>query len=68
VTWIAENVADQADRQLYSEEALRAQLLELELRFDLGEITEEEFLEAEEGLLEMLESARQRHDPESANG
>jgi len=57
VIWIAERLAEQADQQLYSPEALRRQLSELELQLDLGEITEEEYLEAEAALLEWLEVA-----------
>ena len=39
VVWIAEKVAEQAERELYDEEAVRGQLMELELRYDLGEIS-----------------------------
>jgi len=60
VIWIAENVAQQADQQLYSEEALRNQLTDLELRYDLGEITEEEYLEAEAVVLERMQIAHER--------
>ncbi len=59
VVWIAEKVAEQADRELYDEEAVRGQLMELELRYDLGEISEEEYLEAEEALLERLRIVRE---------
>ena len=60
VLWVAENVQEQAERQLYGQDALRGRLMELELSFDLGEIGEEEFLEEEAALLEALEAARER--------
>jgi hypothetical protein len=60
VIWIAEKVAEQADRVLYDEEAVRGQLMELELRYDLGEISEEEYLAAEEALLARLKVIRER--------
>ncbi len=60
VIWVAKNVAQQADQQLYSEEALRRQLTEMELQYDLGEITEEEYLEAEAVLLERMQIAHER--------
>jgi len=60
VIWIAENVAEQADRQLYDEEALRSQLTDMELRYDLGEITEEQYLAAEAVLLERMQIAHER--------
>jgi len=64
VVWVAEKVAEQADRELYDEEAVRGQLTELELRYDLGEIGEEEYLEAEETLLERLKVIRERQAAE----
>jgi hypothetical protein len=60
VIWIGEKVAEQADRVLYDEEAVRGQLMELELRYDLGEISEDEYLAAEEALLARLKVIRER--------
>jgi len=65
VTWIAEKIVEQADKELYSEDAIRGKLLELELRFDMGEITEIEYTEAEDTLLKMLRTARERQSAES---
>ena len=64
VIWIAEKVAEQAEKELYDEDAVRGQLMELELRYDLGEISEEEYLEAEEALLERLRIIRERQATE----
>jgi len=58
--WIAEKVNEQVEKELYDEDAVRGQLMELELRLDLGEINEEEYLEAEEILLERLRIIRER--------
>jgi Gas vesicle protein G len=60
IVWIAEKVTEQAEKELYDEDKLRGQLMELELRYDLGEIGEEEYLAAEEVLLERLRVARER--------
>jgi len=57
--WIAEKVVEQADREAYNEDSVRGQLMELELRLDLGEITEEEYAVAEEELLARLRVARE---------
>lgn len=54
VIWIAEKVNEQVERKLYDAEAVRGQLMELELRYELEEISEEEYLKAEEALLERL--------------
>ena len=60
VMWIAEKVVEQADKEVYDEDKLRGLLMELELRFELGEMAEQEYLSAEELLLERLKVARQR--------
>jgi hypothetical protein len=60
VVWIAEKVAEQAELEFFSEDKIRGQLMELELRYDLGEIGKEEYLAAEDILLERLRAARDR--------
>ena len=65
VTWIAKKVAEQADKELYDEEKVRGQLMELELRYDLGEISEEEYLATEQILLERLRISRERQAAEN---
>jgi len=64
VVWIAEKVAEQADMEMYDEDKVRGQLMELELRYDLEEISEEEYLAAEEALLEQLRVIRERQAAE----
>jgi len=64
VMWIAEKVAEQADKEIYDEDKVRGQLMELELRYDLGEIEEEEYLAAEEALLARLRVIRERQAAE----
>lgn len=60
VFWLAETLTERAENELYSPDKIRAQLTELELRFDLGELDEETFYAAEEELLARLRVARQR--------
>lgn len=64
VTWIAKKVAEQADKELYDEEKVRGQLMELELKYDLKEISEEEYLATEEVLLGRLRISRERQAEE----
>jgi len=64
LVWVAEKLTEQAEKELYSEEAVRGKLLELEMRFDLGEISEEDFTAAEESLLELLSMIRARQKAE----
>ena len=60
LVWLAKQVGEQAEKELYDEDALRGKLMELELAADMGEISEEEFLAAEEIVLERLRIARER--------
>ncbi len=60
VLWISEQIAEQAEAELYNPEKVRGKLMELELRYDMGEITEEEYLAAEDELLERLNVIRER--------
>lgn len=60
VLWLAETLGERAENELYSPDKIRAQLTELELRFDMGELDEETFYAAEEELLARLRVARQR--------
>ena len=60
VTWIARNVAQEAERDLYDEEKIRTELAEIEMRYELGEIGDEEYAQAEDALLERLRVAQER--------
>ena len=61
VAWIAEKILEQAENELYNPAKVRQKLEELELEFDLGKITEEEYLEAENELLNQLKVIRERN-------
>jgi Gas vesicle protein G len=56
--WLAERIQEQAERELYDEEAIRAQLMEIDAAREAGEINEEEATLAEDALLERLIAAR----------
>ena len=51
-------IVNEAERQLYDQSAIRRQLAEAERAHLAGEISEAEFAEAEEALLERLVEAR----------
>ena len=59
VTWIAKKISEQAENEIYDPDKVHGKLIELELRLDLGEITEEEYLQAEEILLDRLRIIRE---------
>lgn len=54
VVWIAEQVVDELDRQLYDEDNIRRELLQLELEYEDGMIGEEERQMKEQELMERL--------------
>jgi hypothetical protein len=58
VAWIAEQVAEEAERELDEEGRLRRELGRLGLEHDLGNMSEEEFEQREDELLERLALVR----------
>jgi len=59
VHWLARTLAEQAERELLDEERVRGQLLELQERYDAGELTEEEYDRQEAILLDRLKAIRE---------
>lgn len=57
--WIAERLIEQAELELGDETAVRRRLEELELRHELGEISDEELAEGEDALLAQLAARRE---------
>jgi hypothetical protein len=58
--WVAEQVAQEADRQLYDEDRIRAELLQVEIEADEGRLDEEERQRMEDELFERLAVAQVR--------
>jgi gas vesicle protein GvpG len=56
--WLAERIQEQAELELYDEDVIRGQLMELDEARQSGEYDEEEIAAAEDVLLERLLSAR----------
>jgi Gas vesicle protein G len=54
VVWIAEQVMEEMERELYDEDSIRRELVQLELDFDDGLIDEEERQVREDALLERM--------------
>jgi hypothetical protein len=54
VVWIAEQVMEEMERELYDEDSIRRELVQLELDFEDGLIDEEERQVRENELLERL--------------
>ncbi|MFD5694756.1 gas vesicle protein GvpG [Streptomyces rubiginosohelvolus] len=62
VVWIAEQLQETAERELYDPGVIRAQLAELNRDLDDGLIDLEEFEAEEEKLLDRLHAAQKRCD------
>lgn len=56
--WLAERLAEVAERELDSDTTLRRLLVEAEMAFDSGELSLEEYEQVEDELLERLEQVR----------
>jgi hypothetical protein len=60
LVWLAGTLHDQADKELYDGDRIRAALLTLEQRLKAGEIDEAEYDTGEQLLLDRLTVARER--------
>lgn len=59
--WVAQVVADEAERQLYDEQAIRGQIAALRDRHQAREIDDDTLALQEEALFERLLAAREYH-------
>ncbi|MBV9918200.1 MAG: gas vesicle protein GvpG [Solirubrobacterales bacterium] len=60
VVWVAEQVTEEADRQLYDEDRIRSELLQLEIDAEEGKLGEEERRRMEDDLFDRLAAAQER--------
>ena len=58
VKWVGEKLRESAEQELTDESVIQEQLLELQMRYELDEITEEEYVKAEDRLMARLEAIR----------
>jgi len=58
VHWVAKEIAEEVERQELDEVKLQGQLLDLQMRYELGEIDDEQYTTEEEILLEKLSYIR----------
>lgn len=57
--WVAEQIKDQADAEIYDDSKILVELSELELRLDLGQIELKDFEAQEDVLLQRLQKVRE---------
>ena len=58
LVWVAEKLEEVAEREITDESKAQEELLELQMRFEMDEITEEEYEKKEAKLMEKLEAIR----------
>ncbi|NQT47451.1 MAG: gas vesicle protein GvpG [Chloroflexi bacterium] len=57
---LARKIREVAEEELYGEDAIKQKLLEFQMRLELDEITEEEYMAAETALMDRLEEGQRR--------
>jgi len=62
--WVAEQIAEEAERRLYDEDSIKREMLQLEIESDEGLLGEKERAAKEDELLDRLAVARQRQAEE----
>lgn len=68
IVWIGEQILERAEAELDDNDNLNKRLLALQLAYDMGDISEEDFEEQEEQLLQeiiALEEAQRQSESES---
>jgi hypothetical protein len=64
IRFVLDKVAAAVDTELNDDTALREQLLEAQMRYELGELTDEEFAERERDLLDRIRAIKQQRQGE----
>lgn len=64
ITWIGEQLLERANGELDEQENLHKRLLALQLAFDIGEISEEDFEIQEEELLLQIQAMEEETEEE----
>ncbi|MDP2954590.1 MAG: gas vesicle protein GvpG [Chloroflexota bacterium] len=58
IHWVAEKIAEEVERQELDEDKLQGQLLDLQMRYELGEMDDEQYTTEEKALLDRLSLIR----------
>ena len=59
VKWVGERLQESAEQEVTDESVIQEQLLDLQMRYELDEITEEEYTKGEDHLMAKLEAIRE---------
>jgi len=64
IIWLGEKIKEMTEAELTDESKVHEELLELQMRFEMDEITEEEYQKKEEELIQRLEAIRKYKEGE----
>ena len=64
--WVGEKLHESAEQEVTDESVIQEQLLELQMRYELDEITEEEYMRGEDRLMARLEAIREYKEEKEA--
>ncbi len=64
VIWLGKKINEVAEKELSDEGRIKEKLMELQLRFEIDEISEEEYEKQEEELLARLDAIRKAKEEE----
>ncbi len=64
IVWLAEKLKETAETELYDEGKVKEELLNLQMKLETGEISEDEYNKREAKLLERLEAIRKYKEEE----
>ena len=64
VIWIGEKINEMSEKEFSDEGRIKEKLMELQLRFEVDEISEEEYKKHEEELLARLDAIRKTKEEE----
>lgn len=62
LVWVADKLKDMAESEMTDDSKIHEELLELQMRLELDEMTEEEYLGKEAELMDRLEEIRKRKE------
>ncbi|ABQ27004.1 gas vesicle protein GvpG [Geotalea uraniireducens] len=62
LVWVADKLKDMAESEMTDDSRIHEELLELQMRFELDEMTEEEYLSKEAELMARLEEIMERKE------
>lgn len=62
IKWVTEKLRDVAEAELFDEDKIQEELMTLQAKLDMGEITEEDYRKVEETLIKRINEVQKRKE------